>query len=241
MNEGGARHYVYAHHRASDGRIFYVGKGSGRRAWSRSGRNKRWHYTERKHGLLVKIVRFGLSEACAFTLEKILISANRQHGLSNYVDGGGGTSGWRHSEETKERLREKFKGRVMTQKMRDALALANRMKTITPEIRARMSAAASVRKRAPHSLTTRALIARAHLGLRPTPETLLKMSLSKKGKSVGRNSPCYDHEIRSWENSDGRQFVGTRGDLINEFGLRDSCVSSVISGRQKSVKGWKIK
>lgn len=234
------RHYVYAHRRASDGGLFYVGKGKDRRAWSAHSRNRRWRFIVEKHGIHVSIIRADLPEPCALTLERIIIAANRHLGLANYVDGGGGTTGWRHSDETKARIGARWKGREFTPKMREALERSNSTRVVTEVARQRMSAAAKARPTRPHTDETRAKIAATHLGIRPSDESRRKMSLSKIGKAVGRSSPSYDHTERRWTHADGREFVGTRGDFIKEFGLGNPCVSAVINGRQRSVKGWRL-
>jgi NUMOD3 motif. len=234
-------HYVYRHRRESDGTVFYYGKGKDRRAWSASGRNRHWRGIARKHGWTVEIVRSDMPEPCALSLERALIERDRGPKLANLTDGGGGTPGWKHSEETKRRIGAHWKGREFTPKMREALALANKNRVLTDAQRARMSEAAKRRARKPHTPETRAKIAASHIGLRPTDEARRNMSLAKIGKCVGRDSPTYDHTIRHFVHSDGSEFIGTRGDFILKFCLRDGCVSAVISGRQKSVKGWKLK
>lgn len=90
--------YVYLHRRKSDGLIFYVGKGSGGRAWHLSDaerKNDYWSKTKKKHGICVEIYRSGMSEPCAFTLEKMLIHHFRIVGmpLTNMTNGGDGVSG----------------------------------------------------------------------------------------------------------------------------------------------------
>lgn len=83
--------YVYIHRRATDGTPFYVGKGKGRRAWAVSrGGNNHWKHTALKHGVIVDIVRDGMSHECALTLECIVIGIIGLNGLTNIKYGGGG-------------------------------------------------------------------------------------------------------------------------------------------------------
>ena len=49
--------YVYVHKKKTNGEVFYVGKGSGKRAWSAFGRNSLWKRTADKYGWLVEIVQ----------------------------------------------------------------------------------------------------------------------------------------------------------------------------------------
>lgn len=234
------QHYVYIHRKQTDGAIFYVGKGKDRRAWATSGRNPHWRNIQAKHGFEVHIVRANLPETCALSFERAMIAAIGK-GLANLTDGGGGATGWKHSAEAKARIAEAGKGRKNNARQRAALDLYNATKVISDEHKRRMSAARKGRKFGPRSAETRAKISASHMGMRPTPETLRKLSAAKVGKAVGRSSPSYDHTIRHWRNDDGREFSGTRGDMIAIYKLGDPCVSAVIKGRQKSVKGWRLK
>lgn len=235
------KHYVYAHRRESDGTVFYYGKGKDRRAWSASGRNPHWRHIVKKHGWSVEILRAEMPEPCALALERALIFRDRGYKLANLTDGGGGIPGWRHTPEAKAKIGAHWIGRKHTPKMREALAKYNATRVISDEHRAKMSAAAKARKGRIVSAETRAKIAASHLGIRPSVETLRKMSMSKIGKAVGRDSPSYDHTIRHFTHADGSEFVGTRGDLIAKFGMGSSCMSAMLKGRQKSVKGWSLK
>lgn len=90
--------YVYLHIRKSDGLVFYVGNGSGGRAWLKSGnqRSLHWKRVAKKHGVTVELYSIGMSEQCALTLEKIIIAKYRHlgHPLVNQTDGGEGISGF---------------------------------------------------------------------------------------------------------------------------------------------------
>lgn len=99
------KYYVYVHRRASDGRIFYVGKGSGRRAFVKFGRCAHWQNVVRKHGYSVEIVKDGMSEVCASSLEKVLIHVIGLQNLCNISPGGDGTRGVGFSGETLEKMR----------------------------------------------------------------------------------------------------------------------------------------
>lgn len=96
--------YVYVHRRATDGSIFYVGKGSGRRRWrTRDGRNQYWKRVERKHGFVPEIILSGLTEECAWCAERILISSLPR--LTNLAIGGGGPAGYKMTPEQLEARR----------------------------------------------------------------------------------------------------------------------------------------
>lgn len=97
--------YVYTHSRETTGEVFYVGKGCGRRAWKEIGRNDYWHRVRNKHGLAVRVVASGLSEACAFSIERAIIGRLGRDTLTNYTDGGEGTSGAIVSEEARDKKR----------------------------------------------------------------------------------------------------------------------------------------
>lgn len=90
--------YVYLHRRKSDGLVFYVGKGYKYRAWDIydcSRPNLYWRRTKNKHGIEVSIYKDGMSNSCALTLEKIIISKYRSlgHPITNMTDGGDGFTG----------------------------------------------------------------------------------------------------------------------------------------------------
>lgn len=92
-------YYVYIHRRASDGSVFYVGKGHGRRAFDKTnGRNRYWKFIVSKHGHTVEFYATGLQEWYAFELEKELIAYYGRDNLCNNSDGGEGPAGSIHSE-----------------------------------------------------------------------------------------------------------------------------------------------
>lgn len=78
------RFYVYMHRRVSDGSVFYIGKGTGWRAWTCSypSRSRYWVRVYNKHGRSVEFIREGLDEQCAITIEKLEIAAAISRGES---------------------------------------------------------------------------------------------------------------------------------------------------------------
>lgn len=97
--------FVYLHRRATDNRVFYVGKGCRYRHKSKWNRSQHWHNIVNKHGYTIEIVQNGLTEKEAFTLEIELIAKYKEHGLCNRTAGGEGASGVIVSEETKAKFR----------------------------------------------------------------------------------------------------------------------------------------
>jgi hypothetical protein len=116
-------YYVYLYWRLDTNEIFYVGKGKGDR-WKRLSRNNN-HFKNivNKCPIAVEIVKDRLTEIEAFYWEEEIInklvfeygysidipnnrSLERGRHLVNQTFGGEGTSGWRHSEETKKKIGE---------------------------------------------------------------------------------------------------------------------------------------
>ena len=88
-------YYVYLHRDRATGRVFYVGKGHGRRAWETGRRNQVWKNTVSTlyDGWDVELVRDDLSEIEAFELEEELVetyggSAPDGGALTNLIPGG---------------------------------------------------------------------------------------------------------------------------------------------------------
>lgn len=107
-------YYVYAHINATNGSYFYIGKGSGRRAYVKSHRSVYWKRIVAKYGYAVIILEDGLTESEALSREKYWIKKLGRKDLKtgclvNFTDGGDGTS-----------------GRVVEEKVRIAVAEANK-------------------------------------------------------------------------------------------------------------------
>jgi hypothetical protein len=94
---------VYVHRRLTDNKPFYVGKGSGNRAWQFIGkqRNTYWHNVKNKHGIQVEIVFDDLTEIEAFQCEKDTIIEFNYFGycLTNMTSGGEGSSGLNFTDQ----------------------------------------------------------------------------------------------------------------------------------------------
>lgn len=105
-------YYTYTHS-TPDGDIFYVGKGSDRRAFSTSDRSMAWREMVRLHdGLAIKIVSRFQTEAEAFEHERFLIKLHKEQGalLVNSTDGGRGVQGYHQSEELRKHKSKLLRG-----------------------------------------------------------------------------------------------------------------------------------
>lgn len=231
--------YVYIHRRLDDGLVMHVGKGNRRRAWSGSGRNSYWKNTALKHGVIVEIFRDGMSECCALTLEKIAILhyKNLGHPITNLTYGGGGITGWRHSDETKALISSKGKGRKPTEKQIAALR-SNDGKPISEEAKRKMSAAKLGIPRGPMPDSVKEKISRAHMGMKPSAETLVKLRESHLGQKKREENNKFDAMERIFRHAEHGEFIGVQYDLRQKYGLSTTCLSAVVNGNQRSVKGW---
>jgi hypothetical protein len=95
--------YVYCHRTKTDGKCFYIGKGTGNRSETTYSRNRYWYEKVKEHGFIPEILVNNISEQKAFELEALICS---QIGYDNLINirkekGWGGHS---HSPETIDKL-----------------------------------------------------------------------------------------------------------------------------------------
>lgn len=93
-------YYVYKHTTKDTNKLFYIGKGIGRRAYDlKSGRNKFWKNMVKKYGYIIEFIQQNMSEEDALVLEKELIGQYKPK--ANLSAGGrGGATGYKHNRAT---------------------------------------------------------------------------------------------------------------------------------------------
>lgn len=198
--------YVYEHWRSDKGKPFYVGKGSiistgthrgqKRRAFCMDNRNKLHKKITRRLALkglqpIVKIVFETGSEDAAFAEEIRRIKFWRDSGvfLANFVDGGGGVVGWKHSEETKKKISRMKRGirtrlgHTPSEETRRKLSASLKLVMGTPESRKRASALVSGENNPfygrTHTAETRDKISAIHKGKKCTAEEIAKRNATR--------------------------------------------------------------
>lgn len=151
---GEKRFYVYTLSDSRTGEVFYVGKGTGKRA-SHHTRNYALERGKNKHKInkINKIRRNGgtviasrvkdnITEDRAFELEKFLIEEIGFDDLTNMTKGGRGGS---LSEEMKENLRQHNLGKELSEETKQKLSEALSGREVSEETRRRMSEAEPLR------------------------------------------------------------------------------------------------
>jgi len=181
-----SRFYTYLHCRP-DGTPFYVGKGSGNRAYEFHRRSRHHNSIVAKHGrenIVIKFTKTDLREREAFELEKDQIECLREFGyeLCNHTNGGEGIAGFKASLELRQKLSTLRRGRVPWNKgvpcsieTRAKLSAINKGKQLSAETRAKVSANSASRRP-----EVRAKLSLAGMGHIPPKEVRLKISAGKK-------------------------------------------------------------
>lgn len=221
------KHCVYIHKRLTDDRIFYVGKGYPPRAKSHYGRNRHWLNVAHKHGWRHEVVRDGMTEACAFSLERMLISVIGRDNLCNLTDGGEGASGVVLSPESRKAIGDRKRGTTHKPQSIELMREAKAGMFQGPD---------NPFFGQKHSEQARAKISEKGRGRKQSAETIAKrMANGRAEKHYKFISTLYhfahdEHGIRHC----------TIFDLRNEFGLHKSHMYDVVKGMKKSHKGWRV-
>jgi hypothetical protein len=220
--------YVYCHRRKTDGKCFYIGKGTGNRSETTYSRNRYWYENVKEHGFVSEILINNISEQKAFEFEAIIC---KQIGYNNLINirkekGWGGHS---HSQETINKLSKPVlqytKDGILIKKWRNAteaaLLLGKHPSAITECCRGF--------RQSIYGFTWRHIDNPIHQD---------KKYIPKKKKQI-KNPPYYNpidqydlegNFIQTWHNAK------TAGNVL---GIIHSSISSCISGTYKSSGGFK--
>jgi len=188
--------YVYLHSRIGTGEPFYIGKGKGKRAHSRAGRNQYWDRIVKKDGdFYVSLLSGGVDEEFAMLLEIEAIALFRARGctLVNMTDGGDGASGHRPSDESRAKMSESsyMRGKPAWNR---GLPAWNRGKKTPEEVLDVLSRIRKGKKLTEEHKTNISLGAK---GIKKTEEWKRNLSLSKKGKSTWRKGRPLSEEHKA--------------------------------------------
>ncbi len=203
--------------------IFYVGIGDVKRAFSKSSRNRYWHeHVRRKGNYQVYIVQDNLTFAQAAELEKQLIDEIGLENLTNISKGGEHPAyGMKHS---------------LISKLKISINNSNRR----PENRKRLSQIMQGEGNPmfgrSHTAEARKSISLHRTGSKASQNTKNKMSAAHSGELNAAFNPTL--RIFSYG---GVELITTAFNLRKCFGLHQSAVSSIISGKRKSTGGWSYK
>ena len=182
---GGGNYYVYMYLR-ENGTPYYIGKGKGNRAYSRSHRA----ILPPNDITKIEMLAQNLTEEQAFSIEIFFIALYGRLDintgtLENRTDGGEGSSGRYCSEETIAKMSEKAMGN------KHSLGRKH-----TNESKAKMSEKALGRKHflgRKHTNESKAKMSEKALGRKHSKETKAKISEKALGKNLGNKNACRKH------------------------------------------------
>ena len=229
------KYYVYVHTRNDTGEVFYVGKGKGRRAWWKDGRNKHWNAVVDKHGYEVHIWKDELTEEQAFEVEKERIAFYGQKNLCNYTIGGDGASGAKKTEVQKLHMKTKMLGRKFSDETLEKMKFAASQRT--KETRQKQANAIRGRK---HTEEHKKKISAAGVGRIPTEETRKKISDFHKGK------PKSEEAVKKMAQSKSKKVMcltnntvyDSQREAARQLNLKSSHISAVVNGKAYQTKGF---
>jgi len=166
--------YIYEHIRNDTKLPFYIGKGSGKRAYKTINRNVLWHkVVSESNGFTVNFLISNIDEELALLAEREAIDVYKKRNIPivNLTSGGQGVSGLKHSEQTKLKFSKIHKG-----------------KTVSFEVRKKISEGMKgINVGRPISEAQKQQISKTLTGRKLSPETLLKMSIAQK-KRFNKNA-----------------------------------------------------
>jgi len=239
MSNDERRFYIYAFLRSVDsqcgkkGSPYYIGKGSGKRAWSK---NRRIQLPVDKKKIV--FLRAQLTEQEAFDWECIYIAHYGRIDLGtgilrNQSNGGEGASGMIHSEEARLKISRANKGKVVSMETKEKI---RRLRQKEGRWKGCLNPTAGGdlirRERNPmwgknHSPEAKSKISEKQQAYRATPE----------GKTMGKlKSQKYLYELID---PSGEVYVTENlFDFSKQYELINSCLNKVVNGSAKQHKGW---
>lgn len=206
--------YVYLHRRATDNKVFYVGKGKGSRAFNFNNRNAYWTNVKNKHGVIVEKVFENLSEEDALRIEKDTILELTYFGfpLTNLTSGGESPV---FSEDVLRRMSLARLGKKRSRESVEKTAAANRGKKFSEERCKNISKALKGKK---------------------VPEERARRSALNK---TGTKSKVADKTVYTFLHVSGQVFTGTRMELCEQFNAVKRRIRKLFyTNPRNSSDGW---
>jgi hypothetical protein len=220
------KYYVYIHQKLTDGKCFYVGKGTRDRYKHLGGRNKYWHNVVNKHGFKPVIIIDGITEVQAFELESIICN---QIGYKNLVNlrTENGWGGYTMNETTKNKIRNKLKGRIISEETKNKISLANTGKQRSEEFKDKVK---NRQKNHPcyQSIERNKKISQSNQGKKRSEETINKM---KKPKPPGFGDQFKNREV-SWGDKISQNRIGKGGKPVCQYDKQGNFISSFLSAKE---------
>ena len=226
-------YYIYEHREADTGRTFYVGKGNRKRAWRLDSRNAHWKSIVERHGFTVAIIHEGLTFDRANALEVEMIAAYGLANLANKTAGGGGSSGFTHSAETKARMSDAKKGKPrppMSEETREKIAAGQRGRKHDQE---RIDRTRESKKGWRMSAEQRAKAVAVLNANRPTsfsPEHRTNMAAAARARAKPITLTHPEHGT----------VTATALEFMERYGVHKANVFCLRSGKVRSAKGWRL-
>lgn len=165
---------TYAHYTKDTNAIFYIGKGSEKRARALcpTHRSTHWNRVKEKHGVKVEILARWALESEAFEHERFLIATFRAIGarLVNASTGGeGGATGAPKSQEHRDKIGAAHKGRFVSAETLEKMRQAAIRQFANPEAREIARKNQTGKKQSAESSAKKSLALR---GKKQTPEAI---------------------------------------------------------------------
>lgn len=233
------RYYVYVHRYKSgekEGEVFYVGKGTGKRVYSKASRNPHWHNINNKYGRTCEILFRNMTSKEACEKERDVILSIGKDNLCNLSDGGeSGAAGIKHTEEFKRNMSE-LMARITRERMAEEGWTHPRLGVkVSDESRKKISDSlkAAWDKSSDEYRASRGEKISKGLSRKETVEL-------RSRNNQGSKNPSYDHTTRKFIHKDGSIFVGTQYDLYKKYNLSQGNVSQMVNGIRTTVSGWRI-
>lgn len=212
--------YVYFHRKKSNNEIFYVGKGSGGRAWWFYGRSTYWNRIKNKHGIIVEIYKSNLSEKDSHKLEIELINKIGIENLCNHTLGGEGMSGWKPNDEIRKKMSEQRKGFRHSNESKQKMSIARKGKSKSKE----------------HVMNQ----AKSLKGRKFTNEHKQKLSQSIRNRKFNKEWGIKSGKARMKKVfciNNGETYESTK-EAANKLNLDSGSISRVCNQIYKSTKGY---
>jgi len=144
------------------------------------------------------------------------------------------TTGYRHTEEARQRIASAQKGRVRSAETRARMAAANLGKILSPEHCAKLVVARTGTKA---SFETRAKMSAALLGRVVSLDTRAKISVAHRGKVLSSEHRAKLSTAHKKKVIVGDKIYSSCAEAANQHGVSQSCVGRRV--RNKNFKDWR--